>query len=159
MSLPYLVDPRALETFDVLGPTVQFLTPVDGDPDAPCLIRGSIPPHRFVPLHSHADPETFVAISGEMSGLIDGAWVPIRSGDVFHVPPNAKHAWRNDSDAPAVSQVVTRARIAQFFREVVDGPPAETIERYLAVSERYGYWNATPEENAAIGLDLAALGE
>jgi hypothetical protein len=84
MSLPYLVDQRAAETFDVLGPTVQLLTPV-------------------------------------------------------------------------VATIVTRARIAQFFREVVDGPPAETIERLLAVSERYGYWNATPEENAAVGLDLAAL--
>jgi quercetin dioxygenase-like cupin family protein len=157
MSLPYLVDEGTVETLDVLGPTVEFLTPVDGDADAPCLIRGSIPAHGFVPLHSHADPETFLVISGELSGLIGGAWVPVRPGDVFHVPPNAKHAWRNDSDTPAVSAIVTRARIARFFREVVDGPPDGTVGRFLAVSERYGYWNASPEENAAIGLDVAAL--
>jgi quercetin dioxygenase-like cupin family protein len=158
MSLPYLVDQGAVETLDVLGPTVAFLTPADGDADAPCLIRGSIPAHGFVPLHSHADPETFLVISGEMSGLVGGAWVPVRPGDVIHVPPNAKHAWRNDTDAPAVSALVTRARMAQFFREVAAGPPPAMVERFLAASERYGYWNASPEENAAIGLDLAALG-
>jgi quercetin dioxygenase-like cupin family protein len=157
MSLPYLVDQGTVETLEVLGPTVAFLTPVDGDADAPCLIHGSIPAHGFVPLHSHADPETFLVISGEISGLIGGEWVPVRPGDVFHVPPNAKHAWRNDTDAPAVSALVTSARMAQFFREVGAGPPSETVERFLAVSERYGYWNASPEENAAIGLDVTSL--
>jgi quercetin dioxygenase-like cupin family protein len=158
MSLPYLVDQARVETLEVLGPSVTFLTPVDGDADAPCLIRGSIPAHGFVPLHSHADPETFLVLSGEMSGLVAGEWVPVRPGDVFHVPPNAEHAWRNDTDAPAVSVLVTRARMAQFFREVGIGPSSETVDRFLAASERYGYWNASVEENAAIGLDLAALG-
>jgi mannose-6-phosphate isomerase-like protein (cupin superfamily) len=158
MSHSYLVDQRTAETQDVLGVDVQYLTPVDVDADAPCLMRGSIPPHGLVPLHSHADPETFVAISGEMQGLVDGEWVPVRPGDVFHVPGGVKHAWRNDGDEPALSLLVTTARIAKFFHEVVDGPPSEIVERFQAVSERYGYWNATPEENAALGLDLAALG-
>jgi hypothetical protein len=39
------------------------------------------------------------------------------------------------------------------------GPPsAEAIERFLATAERYGYWNATPEENAEVGLALPAPG-
>ena len=48
--------------------------------DAPCLIRGSIPAHGFVPLHSHAYPETFLAISGAIKGLIDGEWVDAADG-------------------------------------------------------------------------------
>jgi hypothetical protein len=33
-------------------------------------------------------------------------------------------------------------------------PSPEAIERFLRVSERCGYWNATPEENAGVGVAL-----
>jgi hypothetical protein len=37
----------------------------------------------------------------------------------------------------------------------VAGPPSpDVVERFLRTSERYGYWNATPEENAAVGVEL-----
>ena len=39
----------------------------------------------------------------------------------------------------------------RFFREVAGSTP----EHFLAVSERYGYWNATPEESAAVGLPVS----
>jgi quercetin dioxygenase-like cupin family protein len=151
-----LIDPSTVETIEVLGPTVQFLTPPDGVDAAPCVMRGTIPPGGLVPLHSHADPETFIAIAGELDGFTDedghAAWVRVRPGAVFHVPGDVKHAWRNPSDQPAVMTVVATARIARFFREVASGPP--TPERFAAISERYGYWNGTPDDNAAIGLDL-----
>ena len=87
------------------------------------------------------------------------AWAPIRPGDVFHVPGNAKHAWRNPSLDPAVTIIVTTGKLARFFREVAEpsGSPSTSEEatgRFLATAERYGYWNATPEENAAVGLIL-----
>jgi quercetin dioxygenase-like cupin family protein len=151
-----------METVNVLGPTVEILTPPAGD-DAPCAMRGSIPAGGIVPLHSHPEPETFVVISGDVEGLVraggDDPWVPLRPGDVLHVPGGAPHAWRNRSAAPAVSLIVTTQRIARFFREVAGaggagGPSQEEARRFLAVAERYGYWNATPEENAAVGLAL-----
>jgi hypothetical protein len=46
--------------------------------------------------------------------------------------------------------VVTTASIARFFREIA----GHGVERFLEVAERYGYWNATPEENAAAGIAL-----
>jgi hypothetical protein len=46
--------------------------------------------------------------------------------------------------------IVSTATIGRFFREI-DG---RRVEEFEAISERYGYWNATPEENAAIGLSL-----
>jgi quercetin dioxygenase-like cupin family protein len=158
------VDTRWLETVDVLGPTIQFLTgPRDGEP---CVMRGTIPPGVVVPLHSHPDPETFLMLCGEVqalerfrSGL---RWVPLTAGDVFHVPGDAKHAWCNTSQQPAVMLVVTTARLGRFLREVgrpVDNgavrPPSQAaIERFLAIADRYGYWNATPEENDEVGIRL-----
>jgi hypothetical protein len=55
----HLVDLRDAETIDVLGPTIQFLTPPGPSDDDPCVMRGIIPPGVPVPLHSHRDPETF----------------------------------------------------------------------------------------------------
>ena len=159
----FLVDPGTGETIEVLGPTIQYLTAPDGGDDGPCVMRGTIPPGFVVPLHSHADPETFLMLSGELEGLAmspEGfAWIPVGPGDIFHVPGNAKHAWRNPSPEPAVTIIVSTTRIGRFFRELgtpvgtTAGPPSDdAIQRFLEAAERYGYWNATPEENAAVGL-------
>jgi quercetin dioxygenase-like cupin family protein len=149
-----------METVNVLGPTVEILTP-PGDDDAPCAMRGAIPAGGIVPLHSHPEPETFIVISGDVEGLVhtgyDLRWIPLGAGDVLHVPGDARHAWRNRSARPAVSLVVTVQRIARFFREVATagGPPSEEeVRHFLEVADRFGYWNATPEENAAVGLAL-----
>jgi quercetin dioxygenase-like cupin family protein len=153
-----LVDPGTVETIEVLGPKVQFLTSPDDGDGAPCIMRGTIPPGGAVPLHSHADPETFIPLSGEVEGLVQSAggfeWVRIAPGDVFHVPGGAKHAWRNRSQDPAVQVIVSTARIGRFFREVAGPPSDEAIEHFLETSERYGYWNATPEENAEVEVPL-----
>ncbi len=162
------MEPLEREELEVLGPVVEFLTPFSEDESEPCAMRGTIPPGGIVPLHSHLEPETFIQISGEMEGLVwsdDGfEWVRIRPGDVFHVPCGARHAFRNPSSEPAVSIVVTKPRIARFFREVgtvrtlgvsATRPPAEAMLRhFLEVSGRYGYWNGTPQENAEVGLSL-----
>lgn len=159
----YVVTPDRIEAFEVLGPTVEYLTPPrEGEP---CVMRGTIPPRVSVPLHAHADPETFVMISGVVEGLSLDAegfeWIRIRPGDIFHVPGGAMHAFRNRTDDPAVMFIVSTDRIGRFFQEVgspmhegQQAPPSEVIERFLRTSERYGYWNAGPEENARVGIAL-----
>lgn len=163
--VPYLVDTGTIERFEVFGPIVEYLTPPrDGEP---CVMRGTIPPGVAVPLHAHADPETFLAISGEFEGFRETSegfeWLPIRPGDIFHVPGGAKHAFRNTTGKPAVMVIVSTYRIGRFFQEVGSPavpdrqpalPTAEAIRRFLDISARYGYWNATPEENASIGVSL-----
>ena len=68
-AVGHLVDPDEVETINVLGATIQFLTPPESE-NAPCIMRGSIPPAGFVPMHSHADPETFMLLSGSVEGLV-----------------------------------------------------------------------------------------
>jgi quercetin dioxygenase-like cupin family protein len=157
----HLVDPNTAETIEVLGPTIQFLSTPEEDENAPCVMRGTIPPGGVVPLHTHADPETFLLVAGGVEGLshsADGyAWVRIGPGDVFHVPGGARHAFRNRSQQPAVNLILTTERIGRFFREIAGPPSDEAIQRFLATAERYGYWNATPEENAELGLTPAGI--
>ena len=163
----HLVDPSAIEALDVMGPTIQFLTLPDEANGTPCIMRGTIPPDVFVPLHSHPDFETFLAISGEVEGLAQGAdgfeWIPIKSGDVFHVPGNVRHAFRNRSQEPSVAIVVSTPTMGRFFRDIgrpviagapLSPPSPQVIRHFLETAERYGHWNATPEENQRIGLSL-----
>jgi quercetin dioxygenase-like cupin family protein len=156
----HLVDLRSLEAIDVLGPTIQYVTPPEGPDSAPCIMRGTIPPGGAVPLHSHADPETFIVISGDVEGLVvapEGpGWIRIGPRDVFHVPGGVKHAWRNPSGEPAVMFIVSTAGIGRFFLEV--GGPDATLERFVLTAQRYGHWMGTPEENQEVGLDLSQGG-
>jgi hypothetical protein len=32
---------------------------------------------------------------------------------------------------------------------------SEDLARFAEISAKYGYWNATPEENAAVGIPLS----
>jgi quercetin dioxygenase-like cupin family protein len=130
------------------GATLEYLTPVtDG---APCLLRGTIPPGGVVPLHSHADPETFIVLAGTAESYTGDDWHPVTAGDVHHIAGDVRHAWRNGPE-PAAMHIVTTSGMARFFREIAAAP-----EDFLAISDRYGYWNATPEENAAIGITIPA---
>ena len=60
-------DPVFAPLLDVMGPTVQFVTPPR--PGEPCVMRGVIPPGAVIPIHSHPDPETFIQLSGEVDAL------------------------------------------------------------------------------------------
>lgn len=164
----YCVDPGAVEAFDVLGSTIEFLVSAHACEHAPCVMRGTIPPGGFVPLHSHPDPETYLPVSGELEGLVPSderfRWIPIAPGEVFHVPHGARHAFRNQSEQPAVAFILSTARRGRFFREIgvplvegapPSGPPSgEAVRRFLEVAEKYGHWNATPEENVRAGIYL-----
>jgi quercetin dioxygenase-like cupin family protein len=130
------------------------------------VIKGTIPPGASVPLHSHGDVESFYLLSGEAQVLLqseDGfEWKALRRGDFLHIPGNVKHAWRNVSDQTMESLIITTPTLGNALREmgkVVHGsepssPTPEDIERLDEINTRYGYWMASPEENAKMGISL-----
>ena len=149
------------EVFDVLGPTLEFLT----WNDEYCMMRGVVPPGVTVPLHGHDDAEDFFIVSGMQQVLIETdegtVWVDARAGDHVRVTGSALHAHRNVSDEPAVDLIVTAARMGRMFREI--GRPVtgtqlpvtpDALAHFMEVSARYGVRLGTPEQNAAVGIDL-----
>jgi quercetin dioxygenase-like cupin family protein len=166
--IAHVVDLSSAEVFDLFGPTVQFLTAQEVQNSNPCILRGVIPPGGLVPLHSHGDPETFIVIAGELDAFASSAsgmrCTHLVPGDIFHIPGNTKHAWRNQSSEPGVAIIVTTQKLGSFFREVgrpitreakpLPAPTREQIQHLIITSQKYGYWNATPEENAEIGLTV-----
>jgi quercetin dioxygenase-like cupin family protein len=151
---------------ELFGPTVEFLTSPDDERNDFCVLKGTIPPGVYVPLHSHADTEDFIIIEGQMEALRhDGEsyqWIAAKTGDYIHVPSGAPHAWRNLSGEPVVNLLITTRKMGRFFQEVARpvsaaGQPMtlEDVERFATISARYGYWNATPEENEAVGIPMS----
>ena len=129
------------------------------------MLRGVIPPGVSAPLHSHADIEDFYVLSGEVLALrqaAHGCELTVRkAGDYVRVPSGVRHGWRNVSSEPFVSLIITTPTLGKFFLEA--GRPIaeasrpfapEDLERLAWVSTKYGYWNATPEENAAAGIQV-----
>ncbi|MGB3390632.1 MAG: cupin domain-containing protein [Pseudaminobacter sp.] len=163
-SVTHLVDVDRLAALDLMGVEIRYLTEPGAEDELPCILRGVIPPGVVVPLHMHADPEIFFQLSGEMEGLSmsdDGfEWIRVRPGDVFHIPDGARHALRNVSDEPSIAFLTTTSKMGRFFKEIGtpggpgSKPPEETVRHFLETAARYGYWNATPEENARIGISL-----
>ena len=163
------INPTTGMRVDLTGPSVEFLTSPQETGTDFCLLRGVIPPGVSVPLHSHPDTEDFIVISGEGQALRQGTggyeWIELKAGDHVHVPGNAPHAWRNTAGAPFVSFIITTPKLGKFFQEVgrpiksTDQPVtpediADFVARFQSVAGKFGYWNGTPEENAAVGINL-----
>jgi quercetin dioxygenase-like cupin family protein len=155
------------EALDVFGPSVQFLVAPQPSDEAPCVIKGTIPPGVSVPIHSHPGIEAFFVLSGNVEVLSDEGgkahWIAAGPGDFIEVPGNAKHAFRNSSRHPVVRLITTTSKLGRFFQEIgrsitrgasVSPPSSDELQRFVKTSERYGYWLATPEEYASAGISL-----
>ena len=161
MSVASPQTPDTAEILDLLGPRIQFLTAVSDNDDDYCMIRGILPAGVVVPLHSHAERETFYVLEGEIEGLCEDRWSTLRIGDTFNVPSGLKHAWRNTSGASASTLIVVPMRLGRFLREI--GRPAETagiptpadVQRFQQLALAYGYWLGSPADNAAVGISLS----
>jgi quercetin dioxygenase-like cupin family protein len=153
--------------FEVLGASVEFLVGPQADDEAPCIIRGTMPPGLSVPIHSHKAVEVFFILSGNIEVLIeDGgkmSWVEASAGNLIEIPSKAKHAFRNRSQHPVINLLYTTSEHGRYFQEIgrpatseesISPPGPDEIQRLLKTARRYSYWFATPEENASVGITL-----
>ncbi|HSS16901.1 MAG TPA: cupin domain-containing protein [Candidatus Dormibacteraeota bacterium] len=160
---------KSHSVLDVLGPTVKFLVLPSECAGDYCVIRGTIPPGVSVPLHSHPDRESFFLLSGSVQALEQRKnafkWINMKAGDFRHVASEVRHAWKNEPDEPAVAIIVTTPRLGRFFQEAgrpvpPDASPQAPSPRMFNVSLRSQLATtiglASPEENAAVGINLSA---
>jgi quercetin dioxygenase-like cupin family protein len=142
-----------------LRPMNEYLTELSGNEGDYCLIRCTLPAGAVVPMHSHADRETFYVLSGNLDALREDQWEELGPGDIFDVRDGTKHAWKNSSQIAASMICVTTTKMARFLREIsistAGSVPEEETERFLKLVRANGYWLASPEENAAVGLEIS----
>ena len=155
------------QVFNAAGVFLQFLASPEQVGDAICLIRGTMPSGVVVPLHSHKDLELLYVLEGTLevyrSSEGPAGWTEAAAGDVVVIRSNVKHALRNGSSLPVTLALVTKSQLYAFFRELAKPfdsnerptpPTPEETQELFAVAAKYGYWLASPEENASIGLYL-----
>ena len=139
------------------SPTNEYLTEVSNNEGDYCVSRCTLPAGAVVPMHSHADRETFYVVSGSPDALNGDRWEKLGPGDVFDVRDGAKHAWRNSSQLAASMICVTTTKLARFLQDISTSAstssPEKQAQRFLELVHANGYWLASPEENAAVGLD------
>jgi quercetin dioxygenase-like cupin family protein len=166
-SFARVVRERDCSVFEVLGASVAFLVgPQQGD-EAPCILKGTIPSGVLIPLHSHDVIEIFFVLSGKIEVLVEAGgkmqWVGASAGDLIEIPSNAKHAFRNRSQNPVLNLLFTTSKHGRYFQEIgrpvasvesVRPPAPDEIQHLLKTAQHYGYWFATPEENASVGINL-----
>jgi len=145
---------------DLLGPRIEPLT--SSEDGSYCVMKGVLPPGVSVPLHSHGDPESFYVVSGEAQVLAQTnkglEWRTVRKGDFVHIPGGTKHAWRNLSNVPSEVVLTLTPKLGRFLLELGAFARTEGGSRFLEqvhdLEEGYGYWSGSPEENAAVGIEL-----
>jgi mannose-6-phosphate isomerase-like protein (cupin superfamily) len=152
---------NANDVIDVLGLQIKLLTSLAMAEDAFCLVGSTMGPGAVVPLHSHPNREILHVLDGELEAFVGDRWRLLQVGDVFDVTDGIKHALRNLTAQRVRLLIFTTVRMGRFFNEIgrplvaaAEVPLAQDVERLLTTSVRYGYWNGTPEENAAVGISL-----
>jgi quercetin dioxygenase-like cupin family protein len=82
-------------------PGNRYLTEMtDGDGDY-CVMLCTLPRGVVVPMHSHADRETFYVVSGNPDVFRGDRWEMLKPGDVIDAQDGIGHAWRNSSAGAA----------------------------------------------------------
>ena len=155
------------QTFIVFGVLLQFLSTPKQINDQICVMRGTVLSGGQIPLHSHTDPEIFYVLNGSIEVFqaegSSAGWQIVTAGEVVSIPGNVRHALRNTSHSPMTSITVSKQELYSFFRELArpfdpNRPPApptpEEMQQLFSVAEKYEYWLASPDENAAIGLSV-----
>jgi quercetin dioxygenase-like cupin family protein len=151
----------------LFGPIALTLASAEQTSDQFCVYDSVLPAGVFIPLHSHPEVEHIYVLEGALDILAyndEGPyWMKATAGESVVIPTNTRHALRNITSVDAHLLLVSDARLGRFFDEigvpvvpgVPPGPPTpEALGTLIATAERYQYWMASPEENAAVGIKL-----
>ena len=160
MQATKIVKSEERAVVDLSRPQIEPLT--EGEEQSYFGMKGNLPPGINVPLHSHGDPESFYVLPGEAQVLalteVGFEWKTVRRGDFVHIPPGTKHAWRNRSMDVFEVVMTVAPKLGRFlleFGEIAKSESgAQLVQKLHDLDERYGYWSGSPEENAAVGIEL-----
>ena len=164
---PQMLQESEHPLLDLFGPTVQFLTSPEEAEGTFCILISVIPREGFIPIHSHEGIECFFMLSGQQEVVVEeqGKFrrIVCNPGEFIQVPNGVKHGLLNRSAKPASSLIVTTAKLGRFYKEIgrpiapgsqQEIPTADELQYFINAAKRYGYWMATSEENAAVGISL-----
>ncbi len=143
----HITRPEDAKTLWVVRDRIRFMGGVDGTDLE--VVEVEVPPGSGTPPHTHASPEIFRVLRGEVTfgRFAQGppTMTTAAAGTVVTVPPDVPHNYQNAGADPAAMLVVVESSMADFFRDLgraetpPAGPPSETeIQEVLAACARHG---------------------
>ncbi|MDW6023162.1 cupin domain-containing protein [Mesorhizobium sp. BAC0120] len=131
------------ETRWVVGDRIRFLGGLAGSNLE--VLEVEIPPGSGTPPHSHASPELFYVIDGEVTIRHFAAGKPptavsAGAGTSVRIDGHAPHNYANESGKPARMLVLIEPSMTAFFREIGTAEPQATPDfaRIGAAMRRHG---------------------
>src|ERR1700761_6553673 len=108
------------DLIDMMGARFELVARIGAHKSDIVLFRTPMAPGKLVPLHSHADPERFYLLEGEIEVFVvdDAAkWRTINAGRSILLANGVKHAVRNQTEKTADIVLATNNRFASFLAQ------------------------------------------
>lgn len=146
---------RPIESYYLMGETVEIVLTGDLTHNQTSMIVETSPPGGGPPPHVHQnEDETLTVLSGEFEVLSDGAWLPLKLGDIAFLPKGSIHTFRNSGCEPGrIAASFFPAGLERFFGELAEGlTPENVAERIIEASEKYKvkfFVDPHPEDSTA----------
>ena len=147
------------DVFDILRVVCEWRLRSRDTDGQYCALQVTIPAGCVVPLHQHAEQEAFFILEGavEFAETRNGAlhWRTLRVGEMFNIPSDAVHGFRNLSRDAAKGLLTAHAGMEGFFLDagtpVPSNPAPPTraeIERLISIATEHGHRFLPPESAA-----------
>jgi quercetin dioxygenase-like cupin family protein len=164
-----VIDTETVPAMETGHSAVRFIgTPEMIGSDSMSVMLGTVPPQGMVYLHSHAEPESFYILDGEMEVYQEtvnkAEWTRVRKGHFVAIRSNVKHAWRNSSSNLCAVLILTGGDVYTFLRELCELTQSNTAEKASSpkvlakiqeLAAAHHVWIGSSEENSNIGLRVA----
>ncbi len=145
----------------ITGEEITFLETAEASGGGRVVLRLTLTPGGFVPLHAHTPREDFECLEGTVQFQLEGRSIELTPGSTITVLPGQVHGFHNGSSAPATLRVVAtpgaeieyglRVKVAMAQDGLVtsDGRPKDLLlgavvlhrsELYLAPLPARLYW-------------------
>jgi len=135
--------PNNGEILWVVADRVRFLGGLSGSNLE--LIEVEVPPGSGTPPHTHASPEMFYVLDGELTVRHFAAGGPPRAtvagpGTAIRIEPMAAHNYSNDSRGPVRMLVLIEQSMITFFRDIgtVEPQAEPDFAQIGAAMQRHG---------------------
>lgn len=121
-----VTNPNDGQTLWVVADRIRFLGGLVGSNLE--LIEVEVPPGSGTPPHSHASPEQFYVIDGELTVRHFAAGAPPEvtiagPGTSVRIGPREPHNYSNDSSHPVRMLVLIESSMVVFFRDIGTAEP------------------------------------
>lgn len=99
--MQYIIHPETVEKWP-LEKHIGVVSKLIADGQNMTILWSTWEPNASAPEHTHPHEQIGICLEGQIIFTIEGTDYTVNAGEFYHIPPNARHAERNDGNVPAI---------------------------------------------------------